>query len=272
MEGLLPFPCGSNPSFYIFENGLRWFCFGCSKGGDVFDFIGELHGVGLREAAELLGSGTTVTTQVTPSPAPSSKSDRQEEARSIWRAAEPIKGTVAETYLRHRGIHIQLPETLRFARLRYGRSREQYPCLIAAVTIGDRRLIGIQRTFLAEDGNGKAPVPKPKLSLGSVRGGAIRLAPVTRSLIVCEGLEDGLTLQQELGASVWVSAGASMLPAMEFPEFVQSVAIGGDGDAAGQSGAQNAAASFSRRGLETRTFFPNEPHKDFNAELMENRA
>ena len=92
---------------------------------------------------------------------------------------------------------------------------------------------GIQRTFLNEAGTGKAAVPKPKLSLGRVRGGAIQLAPAAAELIVCEGLEDGLTLQQECSRAVWVAAGASMLPGMELPPVVRQVTIGADGDEAG---------------------------------------
>lgn len=260
-----PLHADRTPSFYVFDGGRKWTCFGCGKGGDVFDFVGELHGVGLREAAELLGAGEVVATKVAPLPA-EPRSDRRDEARAIWRDAEPIKGTVAETYLRGRGIHIALPPTLRFAVLPYGRG-ERSPCLVAAVTGGARELLGIQRTFLAPDGSGKADVPKPKLSLGRVRNGAIRLAPITRKLVVCEGLEDGLTLQQELGVSVWCAAGASMLPAMAFPDFVQAVAIGGDGDEAGEQAAMKAARAFSQRGLDVRTFFPNPPHKDFNDEL-----
>lgn len=131
----------------------------------------------------------------------------------------------------------------------------------------DDKLVGIQRTYLAPDGQGKASVPKPKLSLGRVSGCAIRLAPCAASLIVCEGLEDGLTLQQELGRAVWVAAGSSMLPNMIFPAGVREVAIGGDADDAGRNAAKKAREIFAHRGIRTRTFFPSGA-KDFNAEIM----
>jgi DNA primase len=105
------------------------------------------------------------------------------------------------------------------------------------------------------------------VSLGKVAGGAIRRGPAAAELIVCEGLEDGLTLQQELGRTVWVSAGASMLPAMQFPPLVRSVAIGGDADPAGREAAEKARAAFEARGIAARMFFPVDA-KDFNAELM----
>jgi len=104
--------------------------------------------------------------------------------------------------------------------------------------------------------------------LGRVSGGAIRLAPAAQELIVCEGLEDGLTLQQTLVRAVWVAAGASMLPAMRFPPVVRSVAIGGDADAAGEAAAWKAKLAFAGQGLVVRTFFPLGA-KDFNAEIMQ---
>lgn len=256
-----------SPSFTIFDDGKRFQCFGCGASGDVLDFIQRLHGVGLRDAADMLTGGYAPTIEVEPLPA-KDRGDRLDEARAIWRNAEPPQGTPVETYLRWRGLDLAIPPTIRFAQLRYGRKGRDYPCLVAAVAGADNRLSGIQRTYLADDGRGKAAVAKPKLSLGRVSGGAIRLAPAAANLIVCEGLEDGLTLQQELGAAVWVAAGASMLPAMRLPELVRSIAIGGDADEAGREAADKAAKAFTRRGIETRVFFP-VGAKDFNSELME---
>lgn len=88
-------------------------------------------------------------------------------------------------------------------------------------------------------------------------------------MVVCEGLEDGLSLQQELGMTVWVAAGSAMLPSMQFPVGVRSVAIGGDADAAGRRAAREAAGAFALRGIEPKTFFPSPPFKDFNEQLME---
>ncbi len=267
-----PFHSEKTPSFTIYNGGRRFMCFGCGAEGDVLDFVSMLHGVGLRDAAVMLGQGEIVTTQIAPFPTVNDASDRVEEARDIWRAAVPTMGTPVETYLRWRGISIQIPETIRFARLRYGKRGREYPCLVAAVTSPDNKLCGIQRTYLAEDGRGKADVPKPKLSLGRVRCGAIRLAPVSRKLVVTEGLEDGLSLAEALSLSVWVACGATMLPSMRFPDFVRDVAIGGDNDDAGKANASQAATAFSERGLSVTTFFPSTRFKDFNDELKEARA
>ena len=141
--------------------------------------------------------------------------------------------------------------------------------LVAAVESVDDKLVGIQRTFLNAAGTGKAAVPKPKLSLGRVSGGAIRLAPCARVLAVAEGLEDSLSIQQETGQAAWCAAGASMLPNMLFPPGIQSVVIGADADDAGERAAVKAAEAFALRGLTTRIIYPLPPFKDFNQEIQE---
>uniref|UniRef100_A0A6H1ZRQ8 Putative primase n=1 Tax=viral metagenome TaxID=1070528 RepID=A0A6H1ZRQ8_9ZZZZ len=267
-KGLCPFHAERSPSFTIYRGGRRFMCFGCGAEGDVFDFVSRMHGVGLRDAAIMLGHGEVVTTAVAPlPPAEDEDSDRVDEARAIWANAAPAAGTLAETYLRSRGLSLPIPETIRFAQLRYGSRGPEHPCLVAAVSGPDNNLCGIQRSYLRGDGMGKAEVPKPKLSLGKVRCGAIRLAPAARSLIVCEGLEDGLSLAQVFGLAVWVACGSAMLPSMRLPEFVRDVAVGGDNDSAGRDAAAKAANALSERGHGVRVFFPSEPHKDFNDEL-----
>jgi len=266
LKACCPFHPDRSPSFTIFAGGERFHCFGCGASGDVLDYVQRAYNITLRQAADMLGAGNLPLVQIRPLPSDDG-ADRVEEAKTIWRSAAPASGTPAEVYLRSRGLHLPIPESIRFARLPYGKKGRQHPCLIAAVASHQDKLIGIQRTYLTASGSGKAAVPKPKLSLGRVGGGAIRLAPGAVDLIVTEGLEDGLTLQQEIGRAVWVAAGASMLPLMLFPAGVRSVAIGGDNDETGRAAAENAAATFAGRGLSTRMFFP-VGAKDFNEELM----
>lgn len=270
-----PFHSDRTPSFTIYSGGERFCCFGCGAQGDVLDFIQRVHGVVLVEAARMLGAGDLPTVQFASRPcadvAPLD-TGRLEEARAIWRAAVPVEGTVAEAYLRWRGLAVDPPMSLRYAELRYGRRGPELPCLVCCVSSPEGPISGVHRIFLAPDGCGKADVPKPKLSLGKVSGGAIRLAPLDGGdLIVCEGPEDGLSLLQVLRRPVWVAAGAGMLPAMRFPSSISRVAIGGDGDEAGRLAARKAADAFNLRGVESRVFFP-ACAKDFNQELTEGVA
>lgn len=266
LKGCCPFHPDKSPSFTIYADDRRFQCFGCGAEGDVLDFVQRAYGVKLMAAIEMLDGGALRELEqqrVVSTP----KADWSKAARQIWRSAGPIAGTPAETYLRRRRITMDLPPSLRFARLRYPQEQGQRPALIAAVSSPDGTLTGIQRTFLSDEGH-KADVPEAKLSLGRVAGGSIQLGPVEASLVVTEGLEDGLTLAQALGRSVWVSAGTAMLPRMELAEETRAVVIGADGDAAGEAAANKAAHAFAAAGRRVRIMRPAVGFKDFNAELL----
>ena len=268
-KGCCPFHPDRSPSFTIYRDDRRFQCFGCGAEGDILDFVQRAYGVRLLDAIGMLDGGALRELEqqrVVATP----KSDWSRAALSIWGEAAPIARTPAEAYLRSRGITMDLPQTLRFARLRYAQEDGRRPALVAAVCSPAGDLTGIQRTFLTDDGR-KADVPDVKLSLGRVAGGAIQLGPPAASLIVTEGLEDGLSLAQALGRSVWVAAGTSMMPRMEFSKAVKRIVIGADGDAAGEAAANKAAQAYSAGGRRVRIMRPSPGYKDFNAELQENR-
>ena len=278
-----PFHKERTPSFTIYAGDRRFMCFGCDAQGDVLDFMKHAYGVGLIEAARMLDSGALGMIE-TPAATERPRKDWSRLVARIWAAAKPIAGTPAALYLRNRGIDMDLPDCLRFARLApptiegngllAANGPDPLPALVAAVTGPDGSLVAIQRTYLTEAGRKAATVPteqdrKPavKYSLGNVRTGAIRLGPVSGSMIVAEGLEDSLTLMQALGRSVWVAAGTSMLPHMAFPDVVRAVVIGADGDAPGRVAAEKAATAYAARELAVRIMYPAAGFKDFNAEL-----
>ncbi len=77
-------------------------------------------------------------------------------------------GSPVEAYLRSRGIRIPPPAALRFNRLKHP-SGTRWPAMVALVTQGDTGLpLAIHRTFLDQDGSGKAPVSPEKMMLGRV--------------------------------------------------------------------------------------------------------
>ena len=52
--GLCPFHKEKSPSFSVSPDRQYYHCFGCHKGGDVFNFISEVEKVSFREALEIL--------------------------------------------------------------------------------------------------------------------------------------------------------------------------------------------------------------------------
>lgn len=275
LAGLCPLHKEKGPSFYVYANGQRYHCFGCGAGGDVLDLVMAMHRVGLREAADMITGGNLPVLAGPPAVRIRQETDSDRdtigEARSIWEGGIAVGDTPAEAYLRRRGIMMDLPSCLRFSRIRYGSRGVLHPALICAITGPGGDITGIQRTYLTE-GGGKGRFKKVKLSLGRVRGGAIHLGPASDTMIVTEGLEDGLTLMQALTRSVWVAAGTSMLPAMAFPQIVREIVIGADGDEPGETAAREAAAKFAATGRAVRIMLPTPPHKDFNAELMDRQS
>ncbi len=283
-----PFHADRTPSFTIYSSDRRFMCFGCGAEGDVLDFIRRAYRVGLIEAARMLDSGALGAIEA-PSATERPRKDLSRLVARIWGDAGPIAGTPAARYLRNRGIYMDLPDCLRFARLApptiegngllAANGPGPLPVLLALVTGPDGGHPALQRTYLTEDGRKAAVIateqdrkPKVKYSLGNVRGGAIRLGPAAGSIVVTEGFEDGATTAQALGRSVWVAAGTSMLPHMLFPDDVRAVVIGADGDGPGQAAAEKAATTYVQRGLSVRITPPPPPHKDWNAWLQAQRG
>jgi phage/plasmid primase-like uncharacterized protein len=131
------------------------------------------------------------------------------------------------------------------------------PCLIAGIRDWQGTLVAVQRIFLAPDGQGKAPIAQPKMSLGPIKGASIHLQePAGDHLVICEGPEDGLSLMAMLGLPVWVSAGATNLAALKFPPGVRSIVIGADNDATGHRQARLAGQAYAAQGIAVRILSP----------------
>jgi hypothetical protein len=114
----------------------------------------------------------------------------------LWTNARPIAGSVAEIYLRGRGITCAVPETLRFAPSCWHLSARRYPGLIAKLE--GAPAFAVHRTYLHPDGAGKADASPQKTVLGPCAGGAVRLSKDPGPLVVAEGIETALSLASGL--------------------------------------------------------------------------
>jgi putative DNA primase/helicase len=94
--------------------------------------------------------------------------------------------------------------------------------------------MAVQRVFLTEDGH-KAPVLKPKRTLGPAKGGAARLVDwrTTETLALTEGVEDGLAYMKLTGASTWAACGAGMIASMILPLAIRRLMVVADADEPG---------------------------------------
>jgi hypothetical protein len=162
---------------------------------------------------------------------------RAEQAWRLWLEAQPIAGTVAEAYLRGRGIDCPLPPTLRFhAACWHGATAKRYPALVALVQ--GAGLPAVHRTYLRPDCAGKADIDPAKAMLGATAGGAVRLSDGPSRLVVAEeGIESGLSLLCGLldgPATLWAALSTSGLRGLRLPAQAGRLTIATDGDGPGR--------------------------------------
>lgn len=266
-------------SLYIHRRGERagaWTDAAASQFGDALDLIAGVLRCDLREAMtwarRYLGIDDGKPWTPPPPAAQVLKLDHGARAAAldVWRGTEPLQGTPAERYLRNRGITIPIPASVRFhRRLRYPRSGLLLPALVAAVSGRDRLISGIQRVYITFDGR-KAGVSDPKLTLGRLGNGAVRLAAAGEQLGLTEGLESGFSAMQMTGVPTWCALG-TRLDAVAVPVTVTRLIIFGDDDEPGRRAADRACIAHERAGRTIEVRYPTRG-KDFNDELLARAA
>ena len=189
---------------------------------------------------------------------------------TLWDESVPIAGTPAEAYLRGRGItSLPGPEVLRFhPAVQHLKLKRKLPALIAQVTGGVEPSHNF--TWLSADGAGKADTEKAeqRRTLGSSKGGAVRLAePIDgKPLIVGEGIETTATAMEATGLPGWASLGTSGLGNIEWPGDVREVILLAENDenGANQRALDKVCPVLAGQGLKVRVATPPAGFGDFN--------
>ena len=119
--------------------------------------------------------------------------------------------------------------------------------------------LGIHMTYLKSDGSGKYPFHDKSMQRemrGPVAGGSVHLAPYDplRELLVCEGIETGLSCMQLFDLPAWAALSTSGLRTLELPVQVRNVVIAVDNDTngAGQAAALSAYTRWTDEGRSVR--------------------
>jgi hypothetical protein len=203
-----------------------------------------------------------------PDQKPEDEVRRGNAALAIWQSAEPAQGTLVEAYLASRGIALPPRDSLR---LHVGLKHPTggiWPAMVALITNGaDGTPVAINRTFLARDGAGKAPIDPQRMMLGPCRGGIVRLSAPSRLLMVGEGIETCLAAMIATGHPAWAALTTSGLRGLDLPNDVRDVIVLADGDEAGEAAAGQCALRWKRQGRRVRIARP--PHgMDFNDMLL----
>lgn len=158
------------------------------------------------------------------------EAEQRTKARRLWDAGKPICGTKGEAYLRDRGITCALPSSLRWVADTYhGPSARWVSAMVADVSTG-----GVHRTFFEK--NGARLDRNAKMMQGPCAGGAVALSEAHGPLVVCEGIETGLSLLSGLltgPATVWAALSTSGMRALRLPADPGALIIASDSDDAG---------------------------------------
>jgi Toprim domain len=231
----------------------KWTDAASGEHGDLLDLIAlnrELRGLrdAMEEARDFLRLPRRApTTSPTSCPSSQAAPGSTEAARRLFAASKPIAGTIAETYLRARGIDSARGlAALRFHPRCYyygddrvsaaGRART-YPALIAAVTDDGANFVAVHRTWIDPGGAEKAHVAAPRRAMGPLLGNGVRFGKVTSLspiLIAGEGIETILSLRMAMPLPPMISAGsANHLAAILFPQALQRLYIAVDDDLEG---------------------------------------
>lgn len=179
--------------------------------------------------------------------------DDRSRAKGAWLHCQPsLIGTPAETYLAGRGIRLsslpRQPRALRFSpKQKHAESKASWPAIVAAMTGADGAFVAIHRTFLAPDGSGKAPIAPARKIWPRFKGtgAAIHLwrgetglpageaakQGLWDTLVICEGIEDGLSVAVACPEMrIWVAGTLGNIAEIRLPECSGEVIVCADND------------------------------------------
>jgi putative DNA primase/helicase len=249
-----------SPSLSICDGNDGKMLVNCFAGCDGRDILDALRARGLLDDDAPYRERRTAP-RCEPAEEPPAQPDPT--AIELWRAAEPIKGTLAQAYLRHRGLTVDTMPTLRFlprSAHAYMR-RVPFDAMIAAVQARDRQVIAAQLTWLDPGGSGKAKVGTPRVTIGALRDGAVRLGLAQDELGIAEGVETALAAIQISGVPCWASLGAKRMANVAIPDDVKRLRVFADADQTGQDAGASAAQEHQSRRVFIHT--PKSPFGDF---------
>ncbi|WP_194288242.1 DUF7146 domain-containing protein [Agrobacterium tumefaciens] len=274
-------------SLYVHLTGPRagrWADAATAQYGDLLDLVRET--CGLVDFRDVADEARRFLNEPRVSPVSSGRDDRldsqpverpaAERARRLFQMTQPLAGTLADSYLRQRGIlRASLHSSLRFHPSCYYRDlvsggTSGYPALIAAVTDQAGTVTGVHRTWLDPDGDGKARVEDPRRALGGLLGNAVRFRfPVDGPVPVMtagEGLESMLSLSHVMPGMPVVSAlTANHLAAFRPPAGCLRLYVAADADAPGRHGIEGLSHRVQALGILPLVLTPD--LGDFNEDL-----
>jgi putative DNA primase/helicase len=263
--------CGGTDRFKFFDTGRNgtWFCRKCSPtGGRGADLVMKFTGRSFRDVLPLIEQH--LGKPIRPKPIQPAI-DPRPKLRRMWAVSHPtVRGDVVDGYLRSRGVGLErYPPSIRTAAsLRYydDDATGTFPAMLALVRDITGNPVTIHRTYLAENGSGKAPVEKPRKIVSKHGNGPhVRLTPVATTLGIAEGIETALAASRLFGIPTWSVLSTYGVETFEPPVEVNHLIIFADHDinGAGQKAAYALAARLAGT-ITVEVKIPDKPGTDWN--------
>jgi len=255
----------------------KWSDAATGEHGDLLDLIAVSMGFDrlrdvLDEARDFLNLPRPQSVSNRLSREPPAPAGSPQAARRLLAMSQPIAGTIAEVYLRGRGITFMRNLTaLRFHprcfyRADVDASIEAWPAMVAAVTDLGGQVTGAHRTWLDPSGQDKAPVETPRRAMGHLLGHSVRFAEAADVIAAGEGIETMLSLRVALPHLPMIAAlSANHLAAILFPAPLRRLYVARDDDPAGHLATATVTERARTAGIKALPLFP--VLKDFNEDL-----
>lgn len=251
------------------------------KGGDIISLVAYINGISQYEAAQYLSDNSTCSKKSNlsinpPKAAKPVKVNVSEYINKLWNEGLDAKNSVVETYLNNRGLLLEhIPEAIRYhPNLYHKPSNKHFPAMLSAVTkYGIDNLIALHRTYLKDDGAGKADISPNKMMLGKVKSGAVVITTADSStLLIAEGIETALSVYRATGFSTWASLSAWGMVSLQVPpiDITQKIIIVADADVTGITSANKLATKLLDEGYKVSIAMPSQG-TDFNNLLKEEK-
>lgn len=218
------------------------------------------------EAARVAGLDRPVSRQ--PARAAPAK-DHTAEIERILEGCEPMAGTLGAHYLSTRGLEDpECADLLFHPDLADFQTKRGYCAIVAVVRDFDgSRVGGIHRTYLEDDGTGKA-APGKKM-LGDCIGGAVQLYPMTDGghVGIAEGIETAIAARQIFDVPCWAALSREGLRQWRWPGNAHKVTIFSDAGEPGEKAARELGERLAEEGRDYEIVMPIYGD-DFNDDLQ----
>jgi putative DNA primase/helicase len=227
-----------------------------------------------RTIDDILGDRYVIPRAPTPVRPPDD--DRKAYPQKVWRRGERVRtGDAVDLYLHGRGVGMDIyPPCLRTSALDWYRDDEtglttRHPAMFALVTNPAGKHVATHRTFVAQDGRGKADVTRPRKVAGpNGRGPTIRLMPTAPLMGIAEDIETALAASRLFRVPVWSVLCARGIETFEPPPECQHLIVFADHDLHGVS-RRAADVLCAKLQFPTEIKMPDAPGADWNDVLLD---